>query len=250
MERSGALAAKLNPEQITHRGDGLIVRLQLSTDEYAMRAAANGLAAIVPKMSSDQRLRTAEAMIESIPRAENGEITEPFGELMRHLEPDSKEHILTETIEILMDYYATSDSYFRRNNDGTIYEEIDLLELAVMAGPRPRTIAAMLLHPACIGEPREWMLQRFEELVFHDGNRVFLNLPEEDGERQGNYKNPPSAIPVAGANEHGGLTPNRSPAAPPHRRFHSVHDAAAWIQQNWPDFDLEATHPVVWRGEL
>ena len=50
--------------------------------------------------------------------------------------------------------------------------------------------------------------------------------------------------------EHGGLTPNRSPAAPPARRFHTVHDAAAWIQQNWPDFDLEATHPVIWRGEM
>ena len=77
---------------------------------------------------------------------------------------------------------------------------------------------------------------------------MFLNLPEEDGERQGNDENLPSAIPVAGANEHGGLTPNRSPAEAPPRRFHTVHDAAAWIQHNWPDFDLEATHPVVWRG--
>ena len=63
-----------------------------------------------------------------------------------------------------------------------------------------------------------------------DGNLVFLNLPEEDGERQGNFENPPSAIPAAGANEHGGLTPNRSPAEPPPRRFHAVHDAAVWIQ--------------------
>ena len=81
-------------------------------------------------------------------------------------------------------------------------------------------------------------------------NRVFLNLPEEDGERQGNFENPPSANPVAGANGHGGLTPNRSPAGPPPRHFHTVHDAAVLIQQNWPDFDLEATHPVVWRGEM
>ena len=82
-----------------------------------------------------------------------------------------------------------------------------------------------------------------------DGNHGFLNLPEEHGERQGNYENPPSAIPAADGNEHGGLTPNRSPSVPPPRRFHNLHDAAAWIQQNWPDFDLEATHPVIWRGE-
>ena len=94
------------------------------------------------------------------------------------------------------------------------------------------------------------MLQRFDELILHDGNRVFLNLPEKAGERQGNDENPPSEIPSAGANEHGGLTPNRSPAEPPRRRFHTVHDAAVWIQQNWPDFDLEATHPVVWRSEM
>ena len=59
-----------------------------------------------------------------------------------------------------------------------------------------------------------------------DGNRGFLNLPEEHGERQGNDENHPSAIPVAGANELGGLTPNRSSESLP-RRFHTVHDAAA-----------------------
>ncbi len=81
-------------------------------------------------------------------------------------------------------------------------------------------------------------------------NRVFLNLPEVDGERQGNDENSPSAIPGADEHEHRGLTPNRSPeSSPPPRRFHTVHDAAVWIQQNWPDFDLEATHPVTWRGE-
>ncbi len=38
----------------------------------------------------------------------------------------------------------------------------------------------------------------YPESQFHNGNRVFLNLPEPDGERQGNDENPPSAIPVAG----------------------------------------------------
>jgi hypothetical protein len=35
--------------------------------------------------------------------------------------------------------------------------------------------------------------------------------------------------------------------APP-RRFHNLHDAADWIQQNWPDFDLETNCPATWRG--
>ena len=118
-----------------------------------------------------------------------------------------------------------------------------------MAMTNERSLASLLQHPAAIGKPRKFMLQRFEELVFQDGNHVLLPLPKPLGERQGKYENPPSAIPAADGNEHGGLTPNRSPSEPPPRRFHNLHDVAAWIQQNWPEFDLEATHPVVWRGE-
>ena len=32
------------------------------------------------------------------------------------------------------------------------------------------------------------------------------------------------------------------------RRFHNLHDAAAWIELNWPDFDLETNHPLTWRA--
>ena len=33
-------------------------------------------------------------------------------------------------------------------------------------------------------------------------------------------------------------------------RFHNLRDAVASIQQNWPDFDLEATHPVTSRDGM
>lgn len=36
--------------------------------------------------------------------------------------------------------------------------------------------------------------------------------------------------------------------ATPERRFHNLHDAAAWIEQNWPAFDLETNHPMTWRA--
>jgi hypothetical protein len=39
------------------------------------------------------------------------------------------------------------------------------------------------------------------------------------------------------------------PAAMQDRKFaERMHDAAAWIKQNRPDFDLEATHPVTLRS--
>ena len=42
---------------------------------------------------------------------------------------------------------------------------------------------------------------------------------------------------------------NQAPAdALPQRRIQTLADAAAWIQQNWPDFDLETNCPATWRG--
>ena len=92
-----------------------------------------------------------------------------------------------------------------------------------------RTVATLLQHPGCTSEPREFLLERFEELVFHDGRHVYL-IPESDDKRS-------QSTPA---------TPVPEPSA---RRFSSIHDAAVWIAQNWPDFDLEATTPVTWYGQ-
>jgi hypothetical protein len=69
---------------------------------------------------------------------------------------------------------------------------------------------------------RECFLQRFEELVFYDGKRVFLKPAASDARQ------------------------TQAPEPPP-SRFHNLHDAAAWIQRNWPDFDLETNCPVTTR---
>ena len=160
---------------------------------------------------------------------------------------------------ILLDYLAVSENYFHEDIHIAVARRSASLPRrsaflpAALAITHERSLASLLQHPATTGEPREFLLQRFEELVLHDGKRVLLPLPKADGERQG--VSPPSAIPAipesaaVTENELGGLTPNRSPDEPPPRRFRNMHDAAAWIQQNWPDFDLEATHPVTWRGE-
>jgi hypothetical protein len=86
----------------------------------------------------------------------------------------------------------------------------------------PRSLAKLLSHPACVAKQRKILLKRFEELVFHDGKQVFLKPDAADGKKPADD--------------------------PPPRRFHSLHDTAAWIQKNWPDFDLETNCPVTWRG--
>jgi hypothetical protein len=85
-------------------------------------------------------------------------------------------------------------------------------------------LAKLLSHPACVGEQREPLLKRFEELVLYDGKPVFLKPEATEGKKR------------------------KKPAGDqlPPRRFHNLHDAAAWIQQNWPDFDLETNCPVTW----
>jgi hypothetical protein len=82
--------------------------------------------------------------------------------------------------------------------------------------------------PDGIDEPHEIIIQRFEELLFHEGNPVILAKPESVTEAQPSQQRQPE---------------------PPPRRFQNLHDAAAWTQQHWPDFDFETNHPVTRRGE-
>ncbi len=206
--------------------------------------------ALAPKLSPDTRVRTAELFIGSLYRVDGGSITKQLLKLMPQLERQTQDRISTEVMTILLDYLALSEDYFEINTElGDSYNDVRGFSSGVMAMTNERSAASLLQHPATTGRPRELLLQRFEELVFHNGNHVLLPLREPLDERWGIYENPPSAIPAADGNEHGGLTPNRSPSEPPPRRFHNLHDAATWIQQNWPDFDLEATHQVIWRGE-
>ena len=138
------------------------------------------------------------------------------------LEPDSRDQLSETTLKILLDqevsfrdmYQAQAYSYYHFNP-------------ASRAISNPKSLARLFAHPGCRGKQREYMLQRFEELVLYDGRPVFLKPKASDGAEQ---------------------IPAESPtAAPQSRRFHDLHDAAIWIQQNWPDFDLEACNPVTWR---
>jgi len=75
-----------------------------------------------------------------------------------------------------------------------------------------------------VEELGQGLLHRFEELVVYDGKPTFGNADDASAF---------CAPEIPGGKQH---------------RFHNLHDAAAWIQQNWPDFDLETNCPVAWRG--
>jgi hypothetical protein len=88
---------------------------------------------------------------------------------------------------------------------------------------------------------RDLLLNRHEEQVRNDGPQIFLTVePEEE-----------SSDATLSA-ELGGLTPDRSPgesgnsSEPPPRKSHTIYDAQVWIQQNWPEFNLDETPEVEW----
>lgn len=135
-----------------------------------------------------------------------------------HLGPASQDRLSTNATISILDYC----SLFGRPFDFMAGEMTTPILLARSISS-PRALASLLSHPGCVLEPRQWLLQRFEELVLYDGKPVLLKPEEPEGPQPAHDQTPP-------------------------RRFHNLHDAAAWIQQNWPDFDLETNCPVTWRG--
>ena len=87
-------------------------------------------------------------------------------------------------------------------------------EAVVIIGPK--AFAEFFSHPDCVGFCQQEMLKQFESYVWCVQQN--LSWPPSEG-------HPADAL---------------CPTSP--RRFHTMHDAAVWIQENWPDFDVEA-HP-------
>ena len=253
------LAPRLNQEQLTSSGILLVDVLKKNTG-YARRVAMDSLVSLAPMLRPELRVQTAEAYLVCIRQLDYAHNfwrgNEKFLALVPYLDSRTQCQAGSEALTFLLSKLALSDGYFE-----TMGTDLNPIRPVIMAIPDARLLATFLKHPVCIGEPREWMLQRFEELVFHNGERVFLPLPKPEpgpSERQGNSENPSRVVPanqpsenqdtevVEGASDLGGLTSSRSPSSAPVRRFHTVHDAAAWIEHNWPDFDLDATMPVEW----
>jgi len=217
-----ALAPRLAPEQVARVWDALIAVLQKSQDSNAIEAAGEGLAALAPRLAPEQRLRAAECLLAALHSTLGPRGVELIARTIPLLEAKRQDSIFAEAMTVLLNYAALSSTYLE------IDWETGPLGTCVRAVIAPRSLAWLLSHPGCVGWPREWLLQRFEELLFHNRQAVYLK-PET--------KKDPAASPQA-------------PAAPPPppRRFRDLPEAAAWIAENWPDFDLEANHPAVWRG--
>jgi hypothetical protein len=178
----------------------------------------NGLNEMAPKLSSIQAARAWKALEAAHPQGYQRE--ETFAAFAPCLDSVSRnENAMRFAIAHLDESSSGSDRS---------------TEPFVRCISSARSLARLLSHPGCVDGMREEFLQRFEELVIYDGKPVFP-IPRARVVK----KKSDSSKSSAKSNEAGHSPP---------RQFRTQHDAAVWIQQNWPDFDLEATYPATWRG--
>jgi hypothetical protein len=202
-------------------GDGLLRLLEKPITEasgMALDGAIGGLIVLAPRLESAQVSRGWEVLLrlsEKQPHAAPNTKHTPWdglAALLPRIELASRDKEAIAVTSVLLDY-SCSDS------------EVCSVEQFAGFISSPRSLAKLLSHPGCVGEQREALLRRFEELALYDGEPIFSKRRASDEKK-----------PALAA---GALTA---------RRFHTLHDAAAWIQQNWPDFDLETNCPATWRG--
>jgi len=221
----------LSNEQITRAGDKLIEVFGETTNCNAREAARNALAKLASKLTAEQRVVAIEQMITALDRIYDPKLSlKSLVEIARYPDPSALDRCCRSIIASLLDLYATSD---RLHKDFDGFTHFEIFHEPTLGMVDRRMVAALLQQPGCCNEPREYLLQRFEELNFHDGRHVFLIDPESE------------SLAISAESS----VPQPKPEPPP-RRFHTIHDAAACIEKNWPDFDLEATMPATWRGEL
>jgi hypothetical protein len=215
------LIVRLDQKQTRRVGDVLIAGLQRQAthaDWPAIDGAVGGLIVLEPRLEPTQVVtawKVLSALAAEMPHDPPKPLRnawEGLGALAPRLEPALQDERGTAITTALLDYSCSDGPA-----SGSTKQFAKFISSA-------RSLAKLMSHPGCVGEQREVLLERFEELVLHDGRPVLLKLDATEG------------------------SPGLPKSDPPSRRFHTLHDAAAWIQQNWPDFDLETNCPATWRG--
>ncbi|HEV3302565.1 MAG TPA: protein kinase [Planctomycetaceae bacterium] len=220
-----ALLSRLGPDQISQIGNELIVTLESSTNETALNGALAGLVAVAPRLAPLQIVRAWKTMSAIPDKMPNVQVWHGLAALAPGLEPTSRDNDAKRITAVLLDYSCCDVEV-----DGSPEEFARCI-------PRPRSLATLLSHPGCVSDLRRRLLDRFEELVFYDGKAIFPRPQNRGG----------FGFRGMGESESEAEKKPGGPQ-PPARRFHNLADAAAWIQQNWPDFDLETNCPATWRG--
>jgi serine/threonine protein kinase len=221
----GAMAQRLTSAQVVRTAEVLLEMLEKSN---ARRAAFAGLIALAPRLEPAQADRAWDALV-IVPQqhADRDVVDSPAWSGLVALAPRlshaSADNRSTTGTAILLDYCSSYSPYWDAGEAVWVRSRMaKSIDVAKSISSR-RSLAMLLSHPACVSDQRAYLLRRFEELVLYDGKPVLSKPASPDAKRPSHDQTPP-------------------------RRFHNLHDAAAWIQQNWPDFDLETNCSATWRS--
>lgn len=210
-----ALVPQISPDQLTRGRESLEALLKKGLGTYSNRA----LEALVVRLNPEQQVFAAEVLLTTLSRSSSGDLGESLAVIIRQLESASRDRFSLATLTILLNQEVSfRDAYQARAYSYNHFKPV------IHAISNPKLLAELFAHPGCRGEQREYMLQRFEELVLDDGRPVLL--------RPNDAKDPEPA--------------DSSVSARRSRRFRNLNDAAIWIQKEWPDFDLESCDPTIW----
>jgi serine/threonine protein kinase len=220
-----ALTPRLEPAWVSRLANAWMDVVEQRGNLGIPPAAARGLITLAPRLAPAQADRIGKALSSIIEKSTDRQVhataTGVLLALLPRLEPALRDRISTQAMTVVLNDFAIDGEDETEIPEDLAAKGEDATEIRDLAAAMssPRDLGKLLSHPACVGKPRECLLQRFEELVCHAGKPVFLHPGAGDGKKPASDQ----------------LSP---------RRFHNLHDAADWIQKNWPDFDLEASCPV------
>jgi len=273
LQRSGdlkqaitAFAPRFEPPQIARAWTALIAVLEATSDTSTLGSTRETMAVLAPHLEPAQVASAAQALIAIFERVKNDDVSDltyfganlsEIGKVLGILAPRMEGAQRTHAAKVLVDFVdhvrqpglllGSIDGLARlapwlepiQREDAAVKMINGQLMLETFYGYYPlkadkslpllassKTLARLLSHPGCVAGLREACLARFEELVLHEGRPVLLN-PEA----------PDDASPEAQANGADSVVPRRMP---------HPYNAAAWIRNNWSDFDLEAEAPATW----
>jgi serine/threonine protein kinase len=223
-ETLGALIPRLSTTKINEAFESFIAHVADADSDYGRY----GLLKVAPHLSESQAKRAWDAVVAARPGASGdtaGELNQLLVTLAPRLQQAQRDELLIKAAEDSLNAGLQVDSELGLEGDLPFLSSIS----------SPQAVTRLLSHPGCIGEARQRLLRRIEELVFYDGRPVF----EQPGR---------IATPDLGSHSVWALSPAPPPSGTPPRRFQTVYDAAEWIQKNRPDFDLDTNSPATGRG--
>jgi serine/threonine protein kinase len=206
------LSPQLEAAQVQRLGDAMLASLNTANFEKRSTAALL-LSGLAPRLTTSQVTRAVDAfgvLLDKEPSAFSCAVL--LGGLKPRLDAALCDRLSTRAAASLLDVKSSSNY-----TDPTLTSSFSI----ATAIRSPKSLAKLLSHPGCVDEQRQIVLARFEELVLYEGKPIFLKSVKS-------------------------LTSDARDEVL-RCRFRTLHDAAAWIQQNWPDFDLETNSQARWR---